>query len=124
MALELNDAVLSNNSDDWKEYKILNDDGSQVYELTMDDDGNIILTKTDDPEDNDVLKDKQTDIEYYLAITVDEVLWLDPLEDTCTMAELCDKIEAVKLAVEALKVNEEKQTEQIIEISNGWKAIV
>ena len=97
MAIQIDNGVLSNNDDAFVKYYVLNDEETQVYEVDEDSDKDIIISKVTDPENNPIIKDLSTEIDYYLAVN-DDVLYIknaaaDALL-TCKDGEtICDKLD-------------------------------
>ena len=97
MAIQIDNGVLSNNDEDFVKYYVLNDEEDQVYEVDEDSDGDLIISAVDDPEDNPIIQDISTEIDYYLAVN-DEHLYIKfAAADaflTCKDGEtICDKLD-------------------------------
>ena len=121
MALAIADGVLYDDTNPWVDYYVLNSEEAQVYYICKDGD-DILFEESVEAELNPQIEDSVDGTMYYLAIT-DTVLWLDSGEVDCTMTDLCTKLEELKTTLLDMTINDAKQTDTIIELSNGWKAI-
>ena len=122
MALAIEDGVLWDNDDPWVDYYVLNTEETQVYRLFMNADNDVDIEESNEPEDNPQIEDSVDGTMYYVAIT-DLNIWLDTGAIDCTMNDLCAKLDEIRQTIAELQVSEEEQTETIITLNNGWKAI-
>jgi hypothetical protein len=118
MALYVEDGVLKNNEDIWKEYRVLNDELDTVYEISVDED-EFILTEILRPEKNDILIDINNNKKYFLAIREESesVLYLQDFE-----FNIHDEINDIKVTVSNIEINSgTNESEDYTE--NGWRLI-
>jgi len=95
MALAIKDFVLYDDDDEWKDYYVLNSEVTQVYLISLDENGIIKIEESDEAENNPIFTDESTGIRYYLTIT-ESYLWLEEASDTCSLKDICDSLAELK----------------------------
>jgi len=103
MALAIKDFVLYDDDNEWRDYYVLNSEVSQVYLITLDEDGVIQIEESDEAEDNPAITDEETDIKYYIAIS-ESYLWLEEADNKCTLAKICSAVDELKALLEEARV--------------------
>jgi len=109
MAIYVADGVIKQDNKTWYRHRILNDELTQVYEITLSATNVLGLKAINRPERTKLLIDKVTGIRYFLAIVdrypndsiYEPILYLDSSDcpDTCT------KLDQLQLSIDSLAVN-------------------